>query len=94
MKRMLWLAGLCVLALSTAAQSKKTIRFQETLAETACTADVISAGYRHGNRIRIRLGDATFFEDVVDGPESAGLYVVALHKGRRRTSAFTVLCRV
>ena len=42
-------------------------------------ADVISGGFRHGNCVRIRVGDRTYFNNLDDGPETAGLYVVALY---------------
>jgi len=73
---------------STAAKGKTTAapehpykslgKYADTLEKYAGYTEVISGGYHHGNKVTIRVGDHTFYDNVPDGPDRAGLYVIAI----------------
>lgn len=55
-------------------------RYLEQLEHYAKYVEVISGGFHNGNKVIIRIGDHTFYENIPYGPLTAGLYVVAIHK--------------
>ena len=46
----------------------------------ACYVEAISAGFGHGDRVFIRVGDQIFFDESRGGPQLAGLYLVAINR--------------
>jgi beta-fructofuranosidase len=53
-------------------------KYADTLEKYAKYTEALSGGYYHGNKVIIRVGDHTFYDNVPDGPDRAGLYVIAI----------------
>ena len=52
------------------------------LSRLARYVDLISGGFHNGNRVRIKVGDHSFFENIPEGAGTAGLYLVAIDRDR------------
>lgn len=61
---------------------KSLSKYVDTLKKYAKRTKVISGGYRSGNRVLIQIDDHPFYINMPDGPDTAGLYVVAIHKNK------------
>lgn len=56
--------------------------YAEELKDYAEYIEVVSGGFANGNQVLIRVGDHTFFNNLPDGPATAGLYVVAIYNNK------------
>ena len=57
-------------------------KYEVELNRYAEYVEAVSGGFAHGNRVRICVGSHTFYDNVPHGPETAGLYVVAILKDK------------
>ena len=56
--------------------------YEADLEKYAKRTKVISGGYRSGNRVLIQIDDHPFYINMPNGPDAAGLYLVAIHKNK------------
>ena len=78
-------------AFSAPARRKPTRRDRGRSARDKCKTEldryaeytkVASGGYRGDNQVFIQIGDHVFYDDIPDGVQTAGLYVVAIRSNR------------
>jgi len=55
-------------------------KYEAEFAQYVSCSEVVSSGPNQGNHLLIRIGNHTFYENVLNCPAKAGLYVVAIYK--------------